>query len=228
MALQVKSERPSCSIIPVRGQGHPTDTIEFWAKRSQLSGLDCGRVPDDDSQDPILKGLDLESLPNLEEFYIVAKKVARDPPTNGIPTGQHIVECWNNGTTNHPPGPDEYHCPSQGLLTFEPPENPLIGMYGYDITEHIRGGFWTGFIYVVETGDIWLLEDTHFDFIARVWIIRPYDKLSAHKPHHHWIRVKNTAHRDPRYTKYSELTWEVVAGRFNKKSYGEIPYTLRV
>ncbi|KAF9775819.1 hypothetical protein IL306_006045 [Fusarium sp. DS 682] len=177
---------------------------------------------------------------------------AGDPPTNGIPPGQHIGEPWSNGVMNPPPGPEEYRCPVQGLETFEPLEKPLIGMYGYDIDKKVRGGFWAGFRYYTATREVWftplswyevydamvvpivdmrqakLFGDTQSDFVARVSIIGPDHETPANETHHRWTRVKNAVHRDPHYTKYIEATWEIVVERFNKQTQGETPYTLRI
>ncbi|KAF5624320.1 hypothetical protein F52700_9486 [Fusarium sp. NRRL 52700] len=238
---------------------YPGDSLQLWRKKWQ------GRTNPDEPRtrrptgvlsyhDPFVPDLRIRRLGRLaliNELYIVAKKTG-DPPTNEIAPGHHIGEVWNNGATSPPPGPNEYRCPTSGaMVPFEPPARPLVGLYGYDKTETIRGGFWAGFLYYQRKKEVWfsplsalevrdvttvlvvdkperkLFEGTHSDFVARVWIIRKDQDLPPAQPHHRWVKVKSDQPGDLRYTGEIELMRTIIVDRAINRTHGETPYELQ-
>ncbi|KAF5679445.1 hypothetical protein FHETE_862 [Fusarium heterosporum] len=101
---------------------------------------------------------------------------------------------------------------------------PRIGLYGFSRGTMSQGGLWAGFRYYTDTGEVYFTplswsEVEHIvhrlsvpqgpvrvlpgnqdpQLIARLWIVRPSDKVPPNKPHHCWLKVKQWEEGDPEW-----------------------------
>lgn len=125
---------------------------------------------------------------------------------------------------------------------------PRIGFYGFSRGTMSIGGKWAGFRYFTETEEVhfsplaWsevqyfinrryrpegMVMDTHPQFIARVWIIRPGKEAEPDQQHHCWLKVKKWEEGDPDWVSQVETMWKMVRGHLLERRY-ESRYKLRM
>ncbi|SCV30469.1 uncharacterized protein FFB14_03064 [Fusarium fujikuroi] len=108
------------------------------------------------------------------------------------------------------------------------PDVPRIGFHGYSRGDMSQGGKWAGFRYWTETNKIefrplsWpevqpCIEDyqgtsmnnSHPDFITRLWVNRPGEPIDVEQSQYGWIEVKAPEEGDAPWVEQVATTWKM-------------------
>ncbi|KAF4993172.1 hypothetical protein FGRMN_6657 [Fusarium graminum] len=167
-----------------------------------------------DPKNDILRVWDM-SLPRAETG---AKTEAQFPPRRLISMSDTpLVHCtgirWKVNRTLYPASPQEFDPRDRRASNATADTFAHMGLSGYEGTLDVKGGFWPGFKYFDDTGEVWftpltwhevchvmmvpladggkemLYEDHHAQFVARIWIIR--DSRTGPPDEQRWEKVKN-------------------------------------
>ncbi|KAF5538319.1 hypothetical protein FNAPI_11151 [Fusarium napiforme] len=143
---------------------------------SKISCEDCGTYCDPMwyRKSPVGKALDLEKLPNLDEFSLIFPSVSQDWSIEGLPrvrdqadisgaaptgikwqfnTGLYPVPRWEIYHDDHFNGSYKAHMHPDDSVPEE--AIPYVGKWGYERGSEAVGGYWASFQYFEETRDVY-------------------------------------------------------------------------